>query len=109
MQQCRDGNGDLRGLRDEVQGCLDAKDEAQGACMVQGVVGGGSSGSGLCAARQWGISMLQIVGAGVGGGNGVSTLCRQWGWCRCNGSSSSSDPSVCGGMTVATLSCNGLK
>ncbi len=76
MRQCGGGNGDLRGLRDEARGHLDAKDEAQGACMVQGVVGGGS---GLHAARQWGVSMPQIVGVGAGGGNEVSTLCRRWG------------------------------
>ncbi len=82
-------------MRDEAWGRLDAEDEARGACMVQGVVGGsGGGGSGLRAARQQGVSIPQIVGAGVGGGNGVSTLCRQWGQRRCNGSGSGGDLSV---------------
>jgi len=77
--------------------------------MVQGVVGGSSGSSGLHAVRQRGVSMPQIVGAGVGGGNGVSMLCRQRGRRGCNGSSSGGDPSARGGTTVATLSCNGSK
>ena len=77
VRRCGGGSRDMQGLRDEVRG----------ACMVQGVVGGGG---GLHAARQRGVSVPQILGAGAGESNGVSTSYRRRGWRGCNGSDSGS-------------------
>ncbi len=73
--------------------------------MVQGVVGGG----GLYAARQRGVSVPQILGAGAGESNGVSTSYRRRGRRGCNGSGFSGGLSARGGTTAITLSCNSLK
>ncbi len=73
--------------------------------MVQGVVGGG----GLHAARQWGVSVPRILGAGAGESNGVSTSYRRRGRRGCNGSGSGGGLSARGETTATTLSCNGSK